>query len=125
MSSSLIGNFCWRILRAYRQHFPIQGGGAWVEDETLFFSFHHAQCTLFLQITTSNLELRRRLTVNLSTTGSEPFFSVDSTGSRWNCSKPDFFTPEELQSLESLASRFYLIALDSIEELRILTSSME
>ena len=124
MNSSLLGNFCGRILRAYRQHFPIQGGGAWVEDETLFFTFHHTQCTLLLHITTSNLALRKRLTVNLSTAGSNPFLGVDSTGFRWYSPQPDLFTSEELQSLESLASRFYLIALDSIEELKLLISSM-
>ena len=124
MSSSLLRDFCWRILRAYRQHFPIQGGGAWLEGDTMVFSFNHPQCTLFLHITTSNPELGKRLSVNLSADGSAPFVSVDSTGIWWNSPKPNFFTPEELQSLENLASRFYLVALDLADELKVLTSTM-
>lgn len=124
MSSSLLRDFCWRILRAYRQHFPIQGGGAWVEGDTMVFSFNHPQCTLFLHITASNPELGKRLTVNLSADGSAPFVSVDSTGIYWNSLKPNLFTPEELQSLENLASRFYLVALDLADELKVLTSTI-
>jgi hypothetical protein len=124
MSASLLRDFCWRILRAYRQHFPIQGGGAWVEGDTIVFSFNHPQCTLFLHITASNPELGKRLTVNLSTDDSAPFVSVDSTGICWNSPKPNLFTPEQLQSLENLASRFYLVALDLADELKVLTSTI-
>ena len=124
MSSSLLRDFCWRILRAYRQHFPIQGGGAWLEGDTMVFSFNHPKCTLFLHITTSNPELGKRLTVNLSADSSAPFISVDSTGIRWCGPEPKFFTREELHSLENLASRFYLVALDLADELKLLTSTM-
>lgn len=122
MNSSFLGGFCRRVVRAYRQHFPVQGGGGWVETDTMFFSFNHPQYTLFLRLTPSNPELEKRLTVHLSSADSEVSISVDSTGIRWNAVKPGYFTPEELQNFESLASRFYLIALDSADDLRLLTS---
>lgn len=122
MSANLLGDFCCRILQAYRQHFPVKHGGAWVEGDTIFFSFNHPQCTLLLSLIPSNPELETRLTVNLSSADNVPSVSVDSTGIRWNSSEPGFFTTEELQSFENLASRLYLIALDSSYELQLLTS---
>ena len=123
MSSNFNGDFYRRIVRAYRKHFPVKGGGGWVEDDTMFFSFNHPQRTLFLRLTPSNLELERKLSVNLSAADNAPSVTVDSTGIRWNSSKPDFFTTEDLQNLENLASRIYLIALDCADELRALTLS--
>lgn len=124
MNSNLIGHVCRRILRAYRQHFPLMGGGGYVEGDTLFFSFHHPQHTLFLCLTPSNPKLGKRLTINLSSAGNALSVTVDATGVMWNLSESDGFTPEELQNLETLASRFYLIALDSADELSFLTSIM-
>ena len=118
MNSNLIGQVCSRILRAYRQHFPLQGGGGYMEGDTLFFSFHHPQHTLFLSLTPSNHELDKRLTVNLICADNAISVHVDSTGIMWNLSESDGFTPEELQNLETLASRVYLIALDLGDELK-------
>lgn len=123
MNSNLLEDFCYRILRAYRKYFQIKGGAAWVASETMFISFDQPQYTLLMGLTPSNPELGTRLSVNLSCAGNPPFLSVDSTGIKWSSPKPGLFTTEELQSLENLASRLYLIALDSADELRILTSS--
>ncbi len=123
MNSNFSGEFYCRIVRAYRKHFPIKGGAGWVEGDTMFFSFNHPLRTLFLRLTPSNPELERRLTINLSSANNEPSVTVDSTGLTWNSPKPDFFTTQELQSFENLASRLYLIALDSADELRTLTST--
>lgn len=125
MNSNLLRDFCWRVLRAYRQHFSVQGGGAWIEDDTIIFSFNHPKCPLFLRLRLSNPDLGKRLTVNLCSTGNTLSVGVDSTGIKWNSPHPNFLTPEEIQSVETLASRFYLIALDSADELRLLTSTMD
>lgn len=125
MNSNFLESFCWRILRAYRQHFPIQGGGGWVEGDAMFFSFNHPQSTLFLRLTLSNPDLGRRLTVNLSSAEHGLSVTVDSTGITWDSPQLDRFSVEEIQSLENLASRFYLIALDSVDDLRLLTSIVE
>lgn len=125
MNSNFLESFCWRILRAYRQHFPVQGGGGWVEGDTMFFSFNHPQSTLFLRLTLSNPDLQRRLTVNLSSADNDFSVTVDSTGIRWDSPTLDGLSAEEMQTLENLASRFYLIALDSVDELRLLTSSID
>lgn len=124
MNSNSLGGFCRRILRAYRQHFPVQGGGGWMEADTMFFSFDHPQCTLLLALTPGNPELGQRLTVNLSSFDNELSVSVDSRGIKWNTLAPNSFTSEELDNFENLASRVYLIALDSAEQLRVLTSMM-
>jgi len=123
VSSNVSGDFYRRIVRAYRKHFPVKGGGGWVEGDTMFFSFNHPLRTLFLRLTPSNPELETKLTINLSSASNEPSVTVDSTGIRWNSPKPDFFTTEELQSFENLASRLYLIALDSADELKSLIST--
>lgn len=95
-----------------------------MEADTMFFSFDHPQCTLLLGLTPSNPELRKRLTVNLSSFDNELSVSVDSTGIKWHTPAPEGFTSEELENFENLASRVYLIALDSVEQLRLLTSAM-
>ncbi len=123
MSSNFNANFYGRIVRAYRKHFPVKGGGGWVEGDTMFFSFNHPQRTLFLRLTPSNPELERKLTVYLSGADNAPSVTVDSTGIRWNSPKSDFLTTEELENFENLASRLYLIALDCADELRTLTST--
>ncbi len=122
MSSDSFGAFCRRIIRAYRQHFPVRGGGGWLEGDTLFFSFNHPQSTLFLHVTPSDLALERPLNVNLSCPGNELSVSVNSTGIQWNSPKPKFFTSEELQNIENLACRLYLIALDSADSLQLITA---
>jgi hypothetical protein len=122
VSANSLGRFCRRIVRAYRQHFPVQGGGGWMEADTMYFSFDHPQCTLLLGLTPSNPKLGKRLTVNLSSFDNELSLSVDSMGIKWNALAPNSFTPEELDNFENLASRVYLIALDSVEQLRLLTS---
>ena len=124
MSANSLGGFCRRIVRAYRQHFPVQGGGGWLEADTMFFSFDHPQCTLLLGLTPSDPERGKRLTVNLSSFDNEVSVSVDSMGIQWNTPAPEGFTSEELENFENLASRVYLIALDSVEQLRLLTSAM-
>lgn len=93
-----------------------------MEADTMYFSFDHPQCTLLLALTPGNPELGKRLTVNLSSFDNELSLSVDSTGIQWNALAPNSFTPEELDNFENLASRVYLIALDSVEQLRLLTS---
>ncbi len=95
-----------------------------MEADTMFFSFDHPQRTLLLGLTPSNPEQGKRLTVNLSSFDNELSVSVDSTGIKWHTSAPECFTPEELENFENLASRVYLIALDSVEQLRLLTSAM-
>lgn len=125
MNSDAFAVFCRRIIRAYRWHFPVMGGGGWLEGDTLFFSFNHPQSTLFLHVTPSDSALERPLNVTLSCPGNELSVSVNSTGICWNSHKPNFFTPEELQSIENLACRLYLIALDSTDSLHIITASTQ
>lgn len=121
MNSNLIAQICRRILRAYRQHFPLMGGGGYVEGNALYFSFHHPEHTLFLRLTPSNPEQGERLTVNLSAVSNTCSVTIDSTGIKWTKAALDRLTTEELENLENLASRFYLIALDWAEELQLLT----